>query len=185
VINISLMVLRIRSYTRSRSTSLECVFMLYSLKAASFAPPLSQHCHSLRRSASKAPATNGTASPSESSEQATEVQHSDHDKALLERYLQLWTLLPDPITRILTPSNTEPPSVAPSTLPLDPSSNPTPSRPSLLASLSLVPKNPTILKGGYLLTPSADSTRWVRRFVELRRPYLMCILCLRGRRSVL
>jgi kinesin family protein 1 len=35
-----------------------------------------------------------------------------------------------------------------------------------------VPKNPAVLKGGYLLVPNADSTRWVKRFVELRRPYL-------------
>jgi kinesin family protein 1 len=41
-----------------------------------------------------------------------------------------------------------------------------------LATISPVTRNPTILKGGYLLTPSLDSSRWVRRFVELRRPYL-------------
>jgi kinesin family protein 1 len=35
-----------------------------------------------------------------------------------------------------------------------------------------VPKNPKVLKGGYLLVPNNDSTRWVKRFVELRRPYL-------------
>jgi kinesin family protein 1 len=115
-------------------------------------------------SGASAPVTNGTSTPPE--EETSEKTIPDRDKQLLEKYLQLWTLLPDPINRILTPSNTEPPSVAPST------SAPIPSRPSLLASLSLIPKNPTILKGGYLLTPSVDSTRWVRRFVELRRPYL-------------
>jgi kinesin family protein 1 len=115
--------------------------------------------------------TNGTSTPSK---EATEPTMSDNDKALLEKYLQLWTLLPDPITRILTPTNTEPPTIPPSTVPYSSSSHsqPLPSRPTLLATLSLVPKNPTLLKGGYLLTPSADSTRWVRRFVELRRPYL-------------
>jgi kinesin family member 1 len=115
--------------------------------------------------------TNGTSTPSK---EATEPTMSDNGKALLEKYLQLWTLLPDPITRILTPTNTEPPTIPPSTVPYSSSSHsqPLPSRPTLLATLSLVPKNPTLLKGGYLLTPSADSTRWVRRFVELRRPYL-------------
>jgi kinesin family protein 1 len=116
------------------------------------------------RSTEPAPVTNGTSTPPET--ETSEQTIPEHEKKLLEKYLQLWTLLPDPITRILTPTNTEPPSVAPSTSPIPHS------RPSLLASLSLVPKNPTVLKGGYLLTPSLDSTRWVRRFVELRRPYL-------------
>ncbi|KAH8749160.1 kinesin heavy chain [Hyaloscypha finlandica] len=128
------------------------------------AQPLLNRIPFLTPSKASAPVTNGTSTPPE--EEASEKAIPDHDKQLLEKYLQLWTLLPDPINRILTPSNTEPPSVAPST------SAPILSRPSLLASLSLIPKNPTILKGGYLLTPSVDSTRWVRRFVELRRPYL-------------
>jgi kinesin family protein 1 len=34
------------------------------------------------------------------------------------------------------------------------------------------PRNPKVLKSGYLLVPSNDSTRWVKRFVELRRPYM-------------
>jgi kinesin family protein 1 len=113
---------------------------------------------------SDATATNGVSSPAEES---SEPSISDHDRFLLEKYLKLWTLCPDPISSILTPSNVEPPSNGvPTTTPAPPTS------PNLLATLSLIPKNPNILKGGYLLTPSADSTRWVRRFVELRRPYL-------------
>jgi kinesin family protein 1 len=42
----------------------------------------------------------------------------------------------------------------------------------LTASVSLIQRSAQILKGGYLLVPSLDSSKWVRRFVELRRPYL-------------
>ena len=92
---------------------------------------------------------------------------SEHDQALLQKYLKLWTLCLDPIATILSQTNVEPPSNG------APSPAPAPmSAPKLLASITQVPKNPTVLKGGYLLTPSSDSTRWVRRFVELRRPYL-------------
>ncbi|KAK5003797.1 hypothetical protein LTR60_006727, partial [Cryomyces antarcticus] len=43
---------------------------------------------------------------------------------------------------------------------------------NLVADVHYNPKNPSLLKGGTLMTPSADSSRWVRRHVELRRPYL-------------
>jgi kinesin family protein 1 len=113
----------------------------------------------------------------------------ERDKIILEKYLRLWKLCHDPISSILTSSNVEPPSNgAPSTQsPATASASP-----SLLASISVVGKNPTILKGGELLMPSADSTRWVRRFVELRRPYMhihsipdgeeICIVSLRNSR---
>lgn len=44
--------------------------------------------------------------------------------------------------------------------------------PSLLASVRFISKNPTLLKGGYLLMPDPTNTKWIRRFVELRKPYL-------------
>ncbi|RDL37667.1 p-loop containing nucleoside triphosphate hydrolase [Venustampulla echinocandica] len=108
-------------------------------------------------------ATDGT---SDNSDPVVEEELSEHQKVLLQRYLNLWLLCHDPITSILTPSNVEPPSNGIST--------PPPSQPSphLIPTISLVSKHPEILKGGYLLTPSSDSTRWVRRFIELRRPYL-------------
>jgi kinesin family member 1 len=88
------------------------------------------------------------------------------EEALLRKYLSLWTITRDPVENLLRNSNTEPPAngVTESIEPVE--------SPRLTASVVLVPKNATILKGGYLLTPSSDSTRWVRRFVELRRPYL-------------
>ncbi|KAI0017475.1 kinesin motor domain-containing protein [Xylariomycetidae sp. FL0641] len=93
-----------------------------------------------------------------------ESEYDEHETALLKKCLDLWTQHPDPILRILTPANTMPPSngITPeSTLP-----------PKLIASVLRVPKNPTVHKGGRLLVPSSDSAKWLKRFVELRRPYL-------------
>jgi kinesin family member 1 len=108
---------------------------------------------------------------------------SDHEKKILEKYVGLWKLCHDPITSILTPSNVEPPTngAPPSRPPPNQNSIHPPSsddeedalrQPMFFATVTPVSKNTSILKGGYLLTPSSDSTRWVRRFVELRRPYL-------------
>ncbi|KND89749.1 Kinesin-like protein [Tolypocladium ophioglossoides CBS 100239] len=91
-------------------------------------------------------------------------EYNEHETELLERCLRLWTKYPDPLSSILSPTNTAPPTngiAAESALP-----------PSLITAIVRVPKNPKVLKGGYLLVPNNDSTRWVKRFVELRRPYL-------------
>ena len=132
-----------------------------------------------------APAANGNTPPVE--EEIPGLTLSDHDKEIMEKYLKLWKLCQDPITNILTPTNVEPPSNG-----APPTQAEAPTSPHLLASVSQVTKNPTILKGGYLLTPSADSSRWVRRFVELRRPYMhihsvpdgeeVCVVSLRNSR---
>lgn len=90
-------------------------------------------------------------------------EFSERETFILERSLKLWTSYPDPLTQILHEDNTKPPVNG------DPQS---PAPPELLATIIRVPKNPTMLKGGYLLVPSSDSTRWIKRFVELRRPYL-------------
>ncbi|KAG5287339.1 kinesin family protein [Histoplasma capsulatum G186AR] len=47
-----------------------------------------------------------------------------------------------------------------------------PSRPRFVATIQHIPKNPTVLKSGYLYTPDDTYSNWVRRFVELRVPYL-------------
>lgn len=90
---------------------------------------------------------------------------------LLAKCLALWTRYPDPLVRILSPANTASPcnGIAPE---LPPSASSTAAR--LAATVVRVPKNPTVLRGGYLLVPSESgpSQRWVKRFVELRRPYL-------------
>lgn len=90
--------------------------------------------------------------------------YSEREAELLRRCLSLWTKYPDPLASILSPANTAPPrdGLAPDSAPA----------PGLVATIVRVPKNPRVLKGGYLLVPNGDSTRWVKRFVELRRPYL-------------
>ncbi|KAM0285658.1 hypothetical protein ACHAQH_001364 [Verticillium albo-atrum] len=89
---------------------------------------------------------------------------SDREKALLERCVRLWTRYPDPLLRILSPTNTDPPANGVATEAAAPR--------NLVTTIIKVPKNPKVLKGGYLLVPNSNSTRWVKRFVELRRPYL-------------
>jgi kinesin family member 1 len=89
---------------------------------------------------------------------------SDKERALLSKFLNLWSVPKHPVETLLRNSNTEPPTNG--------VAEPVPQTPRLTATVVAVPKNATVLKGGYLLTPSADSTRWIRRFVELRRPYL-------------
>ncbi|KAJ2898118.1 kinesin-II 85 kDa subunit [Zalerion maritima] len=86
------------------------------------------------------------------------------EKRLLTKIMDLWQGHRDPIYRILRPSNTEPPhnGVAPEP----------PAPPALLATIVPVSKHPKVMKCGYLLVPNSDSTRWVKRWVELRRPYL-------------
>ncbi|KAB5577638.1 kinesin heavy chain [Coniochaeta sp. 2T2.1] len=91
-------------------------------------------------------------------------EYSEHHQALLKKCVKLWLRYPDPTTKILGPANTDPP--------LDGAIPESPLPPSFVTTIIRVPKNPTVLKGGYLLVPNSDSTRWVKRFVELRRPYL-------------
>ncbi|PHH87680.1 hypothetical protein CDD83_8537 [Cordyceps sp. RAO-2017] len=90
--------------------------------------------------------------------------YGEHEAELLRKCLQLWTKYPDPLSSILGPANTAPPQNGIAT------ESPLP--PSLITTIVRVPKNPKVLKGGYLLVPNSDSTRWIKRFVELRRPYL-------------
>lgn len=99
----------------------------------------------------------------ETQPKAAQSEYSQHEAFILEQCLKLWRSYPDPLTQILSEDNTKPPANG------DPES---PHPPELVTTVIRVPKNPTLLKGGYLLVPSSDSTRWIKRFVELRRPYL-------------
>lgn len=96
--------------------------------------------------------------------ETAESEYNEQETELLEKCLKLWNKYPDPLAKILSPTNTAPPTngvAEESALP-----------PSLITTIIRVPKNPKVLKGGYLLVPNTESTRWVKRFVELRRPYL-------------
>ncbi|KAF2739277.1 kinesin family protein [Polyplosphaeria fusca] len=93
----------------------------------------------------------------------------DRQKQLLNRVIDLWKTKKAPAEIILNSTNLEPPTngAAFAPQPSSPSATPT-----LTATVRYVSKNPTLLKGGYLLTPDPSNTRWVRRYVELRKPYL-------------
>lgn len=86
------------------------------------------------------------------------------EKELLAKCVKLWQKYPDPLLRILSSENTAPPADG-----LAPESA---APPSLITTVIGVSRNPKMLKNGYLLVPNSDSTRWVKRFVELRKPYL-------------
>lgn len=97
-------------------------------------------------------------------EDKAKPEYDEDQTNLLERCLRLWKKYPDPLASILSPANTAPPTNGVATDGAPP--------PTLITTIIRVPKNPKVLKGGYLLVPNSDSTRWVKRFVELRRPYL-------------
>lgn len=91
-------------------------------------------------------------------------EYSEHERLTLRKCLKLWLKHPDPVLRILSAENTAPPAdgVAPESL----------EPPALISTVIRVPKNPKVVKGGYLLVPNNDSSKWVKRFVEMRKPYL-------------
>ncbi|KAF5683106.1 kinesin [Fusarium circinatum] len=91
-------------------------------------------------------------------------EYNEDQTYLLTKCLKLWKKYPDPSNNILSPTNMAPPT--------DGLMTDGPAQPTLIATVIRVPKNPKVLKGGYLMIPNSDSTRWVKRFVELRRPYL-------------
>jgi kinesin family member 1 len=91
-------------------------------------------------------------------------EFTEHDKELVTKYLNFWSTPKHPVEALLRNSNTTPPANG--------APEPASEIPRLTATVTVIPKNATILKGGYLLTPSSDSSRWIRRFIELRRPYL-------------
>lgn len=112
---------------------------------------------------SRALTTNSTATPASSSLDERQTQ-------LLTHVLSLWQTKKVPAEIILTTTNLEPPASGAAFAPHQPDSlSP---GPTLVATVRHIPKNPSLMKGGYLLMPDASNTHWVRRYVELRRPYL-------------
>lgn len=102
---------------------------------------------------------------------STSDELHDHQRALLERVISLWQTKKAPAEIILNPTNLEPPTNGAAFAPRSPSPLPAPS-PSLTATVRFISKNPNLMKSSYLLTPDPTNTRWIRRFVELRKPYL-------------
>ncbi|GLB11003.1 kinesin-like protein Klp8 [Aspergillus tubingensis] len=122
------------------------------------------------------PPRSGRSTPLRSQERA------DRRAKLLQKYVYLWGKKTDPIEAILVRSNTEPPaggaafaSRAKQSSSSDDGSSVQDEaslKPRFVASVQALPKNDSSLKSGYLLTPDDTNSHWVRRFVELRRPYL-------------
>jgi kinesin family protein 1 len=93
---------------------------------------------------------------------------------LLNKILGLWKGDPAIGKRILTEENTDSPRRGAAFASSANGSQGT-GIPLSLATVHFVPKNPSLLKAGYLLTPdpaARSPSRWVRRYVELRQPYL-------------
>jgi kinesin family protein 1 len=102
---------------------------------------------------------------------ASDAELNDDQIALLNRVIDLWQTKKAPAEVILNPTNLEPPSNGAAFAPRSPSPSPVPA-PSLTATVRFISKNPNLLKSSYLLTPDPTNTRWIRRFVELRKPYM-------------
>lgn len=95
-----------------------------------------------------------------------EAELTTREKELLKKYIRLWKLYRDPVSSLITPSNTEPPAHV--------VTRPPPKYEStyLITGTTLSWKNPNVFKSGYLRTLSETGIPCVLRFVELRRPYL-------------
>jgi kinesin family protein 1 len=95
----------------------------------------------------------------------------ERQKALLERMIALWKTKKAPAEIILHPTNLEPPVNGAAFAASSPLESPSP-MPSLIATVRFISKNPNLMKSSFLLTPDPTNTRWIRRFVELRKPYI-------------
>lgn len=89
----------------------------------------------------------------------------ERQRQILEKYLDLWQTAPSASEIMLLRSQTTTPD-------LDAPENGTSSATPLAATVDHNPKTPSVLKAGWLLTPDTAGNRWVRRFGELRQPYL-------------
>ncbi|KAJ5966808.1 hypothetical protein N7501_003056 [Penicillium viridicatum] len=100
---------------------------------------------------------------------------NERKSKLLRKYLDLWSLKRDPTEAILIRSNTEPPSDGAAHIRNTDAhglSDKLSLKPRFTATIQTLPKAPDALKTGYVLTPDDTNNVWVRRFLELRRPYL-------------
>ncbi|KAL1838864.1 hypothetical protein VTJ49DRAFT_2117 [Mycothermus thermophilus] len=100
----------------------------------------------------------------EQEEPAPPSEYTPHQTALLTKCLDLWLRYPDPTLQILSPANTDPPADGAASSPHNGVNDEDDSeeeyhRPRCVATVIRVPKNPAVLKGGYLLVPNAEATR--------------------------
>jgi kinesin family member 1 len=116
----------------------------------------------------------GALSPTLDAPTPEDTEWSDEQRALAQKYLEIWQAgTPNSELLLLLRSNTSSPELkATRTSNGTTSHSPPPAPKPLAAHVEHHPKNPTVLKAGWLLAPDASGTRWLRRYVELRRPYL-------------
>ncbi|KAK0862059.1 hypothetical protein LTS02_007425 [Friedmanniomyces endolithicus] len=103
-------------------------------------------------------------SPYAQSTLAEGEEFDERQKTLIAKMLELWQVAPSASEIMLLRSQTCTPEQEHAT------ANGTPAL--LAATVDYHPKTPGVLKAGWLLTPDASGTRWIRRFAELRQPYL-------------
>lgn len=99
----------------------------------------------------------------------------ERQNLLMHKMLKLWKADPAIGKLILTEENTNSPRKGAAFASSNNDTTNGNSMPLSLATVHFVPKNPALLKSGHLLTPDPTSktpSRWVRRYVELRQPYL-------------
>jgi len=94
-------------------------------------------------------------------------QQEERQELLLHKFLNLWVTKKG-LADVILKDNTKPPANGSAFAPNEGDHYP----PHISAEVHHALKNPSLLKAGYLLMPDNTNTRWVRRFVELRRPYL-------------
>ena len=94
----------------------------------------------------------------------------ERQKTLLRKFLQMWQTAPSASEIMLLQSNTETPErgAAFANGPKTDEDEPVP----LAAVVESQPKSPSLLKAGWLLCPDPSGSKWIRSYVELRRPYL-------------
>ncbi|KAM0714845.1 hypothetical protein Q7P37_009309 [Cladosporium fusiforme] len=111
----------------------------------------------------------GSLSPPARPTDIDEEEPNEKQKALIQKFLDVWRTESPKSDALLLRSNTSSPE--PSHVPDEnhPDHGPPP---ALAAQVEHHPKNMTVLKSGWLLSPDHTGTRWVKRFCELRRPYL-------------
>lgn len=106
---------------------------------------------------------------------------SPPQRDLLRHFLQTWQSpnTTDPGATILSTTNTLPPADGTTTNTSSPHHRPQPAphtkttgKPHVSATVTFKAKNPSLTKSGHLLMPDPSQSRWVRRYLELRRPYL-------------
>lgn len=111
----------------------------------------------------------GSLSPPARPTSMEDEEPNEKQKALVQKFLDVWRTESPKSDALLLRSNTASPE--PSHAHDESHSDHAPP-PPLAAQVEHHPKTVTVLKSGWLLSPDHTGTRWVKRFCELRRPYL-------------